>query len=327
MSTLISYGKEIKSVFQLLGYKGNDITLSISWALSKCPEFMKSIIQKIFKIQVNSENIIVLNQQYDSNTGITDIEIKDNNIFHVIFEAKRGWILPEAAQLTSYSLREDFINSPVKNKAIVTLSECSQAYANINLPFKKTSNGIRVQHFSWKDIYELADSSILDSNHQQKHLLQELKEYLGGIITMQHKESNWVYVVALSEGHADDCSLTWIDIVKKHNKYFCPVGGNGWPKEPPNYIAFRYSGKLQAIHHIDDYVITNNIHDEIPEMPNEIWNNIHYIYKLGPKILPSKIVKTGKIYPSGRVWAMLDTLLTSDTISEARDISKQRMQY
>ena len=29
--------------------------------------------------------------------------------------------------------------------------------------------------------------------------------------------------------------------------------------------------------------------------------------------------KTGKIFRNGRVWAMLDTLLTCDTISEARD--------
>ena len=49
-----------------------------------------------------------------------------------------------------------------------------------------------------------------------------------------------------------------------------------------------------------------------------------FVYKLGLAIVPPKEVKNGKIYPNGRVWAMLDTLLTSDTISEARDISKAR---
>ena len=33
-------------------------------------------------------------------------------------------------------------------------------------------------------------------------------------------------------------------------------------------------------------------------------------------------VKTGNIYASGRVCAMLDTLLTAETVSQARDISK-----
>lgn len=67
------------------------------------------------------------------------------------------------------------------------------------------------------------------------------------------------------------------------------------------------------------------MHDEIAEMLDEEWAENHFIYKLGPAIIPSKVVKTGNIYPSGRVWAMLDTLLTADTISEAMDISKERM--
>ena len=33
------------------------------------------------------------------------------------------------------------------------------------------------------------------------------------------------------------------------------------------------------------------------------------------RIRPSKIIKTGKIFRNGRKWAMLDTLLTVDTIS------------
>jgi hypothetical protein len=32
----------------------------------------------------------------------------------------------------------------------------------------------------------------------------------------------------------------------------------------------------------------------------------------------------GKLYPNGRNWCMLDTLFTSATISEARDISAER---
>lgn len=112
--------------------------------------------------------------------------------------------------------------------------------------------------------------------------------------------------------------------MKKHNKYFCPVGVNGWPKEPPNYIAFRYNSCLQSIHHIESYTVSRNMRNEIPEMPDEEWEINHLIYRLGPAIVAGKTVRIGKIYPSGRVWAMLYTLLTSDTISEARDISYRR---
>lgn len=67
------------------------------------------------------------------------------------------------------------------------------------------------------------------------------------------------------------------------------------------------------------------MHDEIPEMPDEAWDNDCYVYKLGPAIIPTKTVKTGKIFRNGRVWAMLDTLLTCDTISEARDVTQARL--
>lgn len=66
------------------------------------------------------------------------------------------------------------------------------------------------------------------------------------------------------------------------------------------------------------------MHDEVVDMPDVIEDGNFFVYKLGPAIIPPKEVKNGEIYPNGRVWAMLDTLLTSDTISEARDISKNR---
>jgi len=324
MSQLISYGKEISSIFQLLGDKENDITLSMSWALNKCPMFLSKVVGSVTGVAIEPQEITIKNQSYDATTGITDIEITDGHNVHIIFEAKRGWILPEAEQLTKYSLRDDFVKSKATKKVIITLSECSREFADAYLPFKIV-NGTPVLHLPWKEVYALAmDSHMASNNHAEKRLLDEFCEYLRGIMTMQNKDSNWVYVVSLGSGTPDRCSLTWIEIVKKHNKYFCPVGKYGFPKEPPNYIAFRYAGQLQAIHHIEDYTVTKNVHMEIPEMPDEIWETEHFIFELGPTIVPSKTVKTGNIYRNGRVWAMLDTLLTCDTISEARDLSNTR---
>lgn len=324
MATLESYGKEIHSIFQLLGDKENDITLSMSWALAKCSEFLKTLIISITGTAPPNDDISILNQRYDANAGITDIEITDFQTFHIIIEAKRGWILPSADQLTKYSLRSDFQNAPYGNKYIVTMSECTQSYAAAHLPFREI-NKIPVKHLSYREVYQLAKTVRPVSNNEQKHLLDEFCEYLKGLMTMQKLDSNMVYVVALGTKTPDRCSLTWIDIVQKYNKYFCPVGGNGWPKEPPNYIAFRYYGQLQAIHHIDGYTVTRNLHDEIPEMPDEVCDTNHYVYKLGPPIKPVKTVKTGKIFRNGRVWAMLDTLLICDTISEARDLTQSRL--
>lgn len=325
MGTLISYGDEVHSIFQLIGVQENDITKSIAWALSRCPKLMKRIVKEIFKIDIESDDVSIFFQKYDAEKGITDIEMTDNHSFYMIIEAKLGWQLPMEPQLRLYSEREDFRRNPAKEKAIVSMSECSDVYANCYLPFKEV-NKIPIKHLSWQRIYDIACEARTDSRNAEKLLLEELKEYLGGIMTMQSKESNWVYVVSLGTSKPTGCDITWIDIVMNHSRYFHPIGGgkSGWPKTPPNYIAFRYYGQLQSIHHIEDYVVTRNMHDEIPEMPDEEWDNDHFIYKLGPAIRPDHKVKTGGLYASGRVWAMLDTLLTADSIKEASEISKKR---
>ena len=321
MSCLIAYGDNINSVFQLIGTLENDITKSIAWAINKCPSFAEELIKELLNIKEYGE-IIIKYQGYEKGKGITDLEIYDNNSFHIIIEAKRGWILPNKEQIEMYSLRQSFVEDKAEQKAIITMSECSEEYANIYLSLKETNN-IPVKHISWKSIYDIALQSLRVSSNSEKILLRELITYLGGLTSMQRQDSNWVYIVALSKDKAGG-NLSYIDVVEKEGKYYHPAGGNGWPKEPPNYIAFRYGGKLQSIHHIEKYVITKNIHDEIKEMPDEEWEQIHFVYTLGPAIRPTKEVKTGNIYASGRKWAMIDTLLSSDTIEEACNISKER---
>ena len=324
MSELVAYGTEVSSVFQLIGNLENNITKSIAWALARCPEFLKAVINEVMSLEINTQNVRIKYQEFEKNKGITDLEITDDTSFYIIIEAKRGWILPGAEQLALYSQRRNIIESPVSHKAIISMSECSEDYANAYLPFK-VINDIPVNHLSWKKIYELANSAKVGSSISQKNLLKELMRYLGGIMTMQAKESNWVYVVSLSTAKPENCDLTWIELVEKKMKYFHPFGINGWPKEPPNYIGFRYGGRLQSIYHIESYSIVKNLHDEIEEMPNVEDEYEHFVYSLGKPIIPSKVVKTGNIYASGRKWAMLDTLLTADTIHEASEISKQRM--
>lgn len=320
------HGREISSVFQLMGYKENDISYSTAWVLGKCEAMLKGFIKDVCgTASFQNSDIELCLQEYDKGSGITDIEIKDNKEFHIIIEAKRGWILPSKDQLLKYSNRESFKKSVAKNKYIVTLSECSRDYAYHHLEIKD-ANGIPIKHVSWKNIHDFAEAAYSGASNSEKKLIKELQIYLRGLVTMQNQTSNEVYVVSLGSGKPDDCSLTWIDIVKQKNKYFHPMGGGGWPKEPPNYIAFRYYGKLQSIHHIDGYVITTNGHSEIAEMPDQQWEDPHFIYMLGPAIIPSKEIKTGNIYPNGRVWCHLDALLTCDTISEARDLTKKRME-
>jgi len=327
MGDLNAYGKDITSVFQLMGTHENAITKSIAWALCRCPEFLKRVVKEMTGVIVDAEKIRISYQEYEKDKGITDLEITDDEQVYVIIEAKHGWVLPEAKQLELYSKRKSITESGAGHKVIATMSECSIDYAKSYLPLKEV-NGIPVVHLSWEKVYEMAGEARAGSSNAQKNLLGELMEYLKGVMTMQMKDSNWVYVVSVGTGHPENCELTWIDFVESYGRYFHPVGGgkSGWPKTPPNYIAFRYYGQLQSIHYIEDYLVTRNLHEVFEEMPDEECETDHFVYKLGPAIRPSHPVKTGNIYATGRVWAMLDTLLTSDTISEARDISKARKQ-
>lgn len=308
-----------------MGYKENDISHSTAWVLGKCDSMLKNLTQDVCgSDRYNHDTLEICVQEYDKGSGITDIEIKDDKEIFIIIEAKRGWILPTKTQLLKYSTRESFVKSPAKRKMIVTLSECSKDYAAHHLGIKD-AGGIPIKHVSWKDIHSFSVVAYQTASNSEKKLLRELQLYLRGLMTMQNQTSNEVFVVSLGSGIPESCSLSWIDIVKQKGKYFHPMGGNGWPKEPPNYIAFRYYGKLQSIHHIEGYLISKNLHNEIDEMPDRE-TEAHFVYNLGSSIIPSKEIKTGNIYPNGRVWCHLDALLTCETISEARDLTKKRME-
>ncbi len=332
MTQLFLNKEKIDSVFQLLGTKEDDITYSIGYALSNSLEFLTSFVLSIYDKAIINDSLKITLQKSESGNGRTDIEIEAEN-FHFILEAKRGYWLPDVQQLFRYSLR--FRSSPRKLCKIIVLTECFPDFAKKILP--KTVNNYPVDYRSWRQIYELTQN--LKAVKKKQIFVSELKKYLGGIISMQKQESNLVYVVSLSKNTFVK-DLSFIDVVKDKNIYFHPLGGKaGWPTEPPNYIGFRYNGKLQSIRHIEEYAITDIPHIKeyaITDTPddrsifskkinNNTMNDLHYLYWLGNPIKPLQEVKTGKIWPSGRVWASLDLLLTSHTIFEARDKTKVRM--
>src|ERR1039458_588577 len=124
--------------------------------------------------------------------------------------------------------------------------------------------------------------------------MQDFRNYLTTIVNMQPQESNWVYVVSLSN-YEWARGLTFIQVVEERKRYFHPYGRYGWPSEPPNYIGFRYGGVLQSIHHIENAQVIKNFHPSFPEYHNKE-KEPYFLYKLGPAIRPSHEVKTGKIY-------------------------------
>ena len=118
-------------------------------------------------------------------------------------------------------------------------------------------------------------------------------------------------------------AAAWRDLVQKEKWYFYPQAKN-WPKIPPNYMAFRYDGKLQSIHYVKKYEVVQDVHKYIPEIKKGKIKN-HYLLWLEEGFEPRKELPNGNIWSNGRLWCILDTLFTCKTIKQACEVSKKRL--
>lgn len=315
MGSLKLYGSKIDSFYELLGSKENDMTYGLGYALSKSNNFLDLLLKHLgVSIQSNQYNIEL--QKFEGKgKGFTDIEISTlSGELILIIEAKKGWNLPDREQLIKYELRE---LSP-KGK-ISVLSDSSAEYASYKLEPK-------YPHISWKQVIGLINQAVnKTSSTIEKNHLWEFSNYLSKLTIMKREESNWVFCVALGYDKVGKSELSFVDVVRRHNSYFYPYGKN-WPLEAPNYIAFRYDAKLQSIHKVESFEVTELIADKFSELSDDDVSGPHFILKLGPAITPPLEVKNGGLYASGRYWCMFDTLLIGKTLKEAVAISKTREQ-
>lgn len=322
MTELTLRGQPIHTVFDLLGKKENDITYAVGWALAQSERLVRALLDDLSPTVDPGALSAVRLQEFVTGSGITDIEVVSDAL-HLIIEAKRGWSLPSEAQLAQYAPRLD----ARKGHALCVMAECSPEFAKQHLPDEVA--GVEVLYRSWKQLTQLVTATATHGGHAEKRLLRELVRYLRGLMTMQNTTSNLVYVVSLGSTPLDWSDLNFIETVEQRERYYHPVGGGkgGWPKEPPNYLGFRYWGRLQSVRHVEDYEVIEHPHDYIPEIkPWVDWSGEpHFLYTLGPPIVPGEEVKTGKLYRSQRVWVALDLLLTSSTIAEARDKTNERL--
>lgn len=318
MSNLLLHGRNVDTVFGLMGHHENDMTRAVGWTLSVCPEFLRLFTNVVVPTRFRSSNVAVRLQVWEKPKGYTDIELSSAGLFHLIIEAKRGWQQPGLPQLRKYASR--LRKSRHDFKRLVMLTDWSYSGT---ATLRKKVNGIHLVWLSWADVALLALRAKQRSSHRERHWIDELLEYLGGVATMQESDSNRVYVVSLGSGVPKGWKISWIDIVESEHRYFHRAQGGGWPKTPPNYLAWRYDGKLQGIAHILDYEIVPDVHTSIPEIPRGRILN-HVIYRLGKSFRPDHDVMTGRIFRSAKRWCMLDTLFTCKTLFVAANESKRR---
>jgi hypothetical protein len=154
--------------------------------------------------------------------------------------------------------------------------------------------------------------------------LSELLEYLEGAGYVQSHRDSRVLVVSLASRVAPEIGIPYDRIPEERGFYWYGTEPP-WPKEPPKYFGFRYGGRLQSIHHVDDtrpfgtfrevFTDTKKAHDWGPGV----------LAQLGPAIRPDHLVKTGKGLPFGRhAQVDIDLLLTCNSIAEAWAKTKER---
>ncbi|MFB3107108.1 MAG: hypothetical protein ACE1ZA_19600, partial [Pseudomonadales bacterium] len=272
------FGAEPTSVYGILGTDENSATFALGWVLDRSPAFAAALVNDLLGIRgIEHENLVIELQRHGSDRGFTDIEIICRNKYHIIIEAKRGWTLPSDIQLQKYSRR--LSKDGQCGATIVSMSAASGEYATNRLP--KEVLGIPLVHRSWADVRQIAlEAHRTTRSFEQKLWIRELAEHLKEYVSLRNSRDNLVYVVSLSNREIrDGGGYTWIDVVEKDERYFHPVG-NHWPVLPPNYIAFRYYGQLQSVHHIKDYKVVTDLSSLKARWPDT--ESDHFVYQLGP---------------------------------------------
>lgn len=317
-------------MFHLLGQHEDDMTYALGWALSRSPRLARLFMELAFGTGAASPTTIKLQETVPGH-GRTDVELESDHE-HLIIEAKRGWDVPREGQLEQYAPRL----ADGKTSQIVVLTEATAEHAAAHhLPTDVA--GAPVSYVAWRQIADLARDAFTASRRPvERAVLDDLHTYVRSFATMRDVTSNLVYVVSLGTEPLGESGLSFADIVMERDLYFCPVGYNGWPKDPPTYLGFRFDGQLQRVSYVRGYqVVADPERQGMPGLP-ELEGNLewtgkdgkplgHWLFSLDPAIPLPREVRSGPHARNRRVTAALDLLLTSDTVLQAAELTRERL--
>lgn len=141
---------------------------------------------------------------------------------------------------------------------------------------------------------------------------------------MRDFADSWTYCVVVSNDYpGGGGERTFRDFVTAEQCYFHPYGwGSGWPKTPPNFLAFRWGNQVQRLHRVVSSEVVPSLQSRWPDIPAEDGTDQpHMLYHLGPPIPGPPFPSDGN-YRAARVWFVLDQLLVSGSLREAIQLSK-----
>lgn len=312
---LTRHGRDVVAVFDLLGDSENDLTSAFGFVLARSRVLRRLITARLASAEAGDPTVALEVRGAD---GRTDLEIQFAE-FLVIIEAKRGWLLPEPAQLEQYATRIVHAGAGL----LLTLSDCSERWASEHLP--PTSRGVPVRHLPWTVVLDDVRTAIAATRSAERTWLTELDTYLRGAVRMGRPPSDaWVFTVALSRDRlGGPAAPSFKDYVVSDRIYFHPFGKR-WPKEPPIFLGFRWGAQLRQVNRIESSEVVATLPERFPEIP-AIDNTMrpHVVHQLSPPLsLPA--LPNGPIGRNDRhVWVLLDQLLAQPTLVDAERESKR----
>ncbi|MDP3890500.1 hypothetical protein [Nocardioides sp.] len=326
MVSVSRYGREMGSVFDLLGTHEPALTAALGWALGRSPELMSRFLNRLGLNGSSDVSDVAVQLETADEAGRTDIELFTSTA-HVIIEAKQGWIVPGEVQLTAYAPRLDAAATSGLDTRLVTLSDSTAAWAHEVLPAEVS--GVAVIHWSWDDVRDLIAEARSKVRGTERLWLDQLEDYMGAATSKRPVTDALAYCVVISNDLFGDA--TFRDYVVNQRVYFHPVTGGGWPTVPPNFLAFRWDNAVRQVNRVVDYEIVAHLSERFPSVADDHSagsrppGDAHVVYRLGPDIpLPDGGIPSGKQnLRAQRFWVLLDQLLTQPTVIEAREATKE----
>lgn len=312
---LTRYGTEVGNVFDLLGRDENDLTAALAFTMANSVGLLGLVLRRL-EMPTASKGTSLRLEERDE-LGRTDLEI-DNGTHLVIIEAKRGWLLPEDFQFDKYAHRVTERGAG----CLVSLSAASSEWARQILPAQVS--GVPVVHYPWDAMRQDLLTARARARGEERAWLNEFMEYLRKAVRMRDFADSWTYCVVVSNDYpGGGGDRTFRDFVTAERCYFHPFGwGSGWPKAPPNFLAFRWGNQVQQIHRVASSEVIPSLQSRWPDVPvADGTDKPHMLYQLGPPI-PGPPFPTDGNYRASRVWFVLDQLLVTGSLREAIRQSK-----
>jgi hypothetical protein len=308
---LMSYGRPMSSVFDLLGRRETDLTAALGWVLARSRRLRDTFLVRCGIAEGGDVEAVRLETADDD--GRTDIELVREGAL-VVVEAKRGWQLPTVRQLEIYSKRVVAAGGGM----LITLSDASPAWAAHVLP--GVIDGVPIQHVPWSAVLDDIHAAASAVRGSERRWLGELRSYLRKVVHVHDPASGWAYCVVVSDATPGwGGERTYREYVTEADTYFHPFGwGKGWPTEAPNFMAFRHRGNVIRVSRVVDAEIVPTITHRWPGIePIDDAARPHAVYTLGPALPLPAPVPSGTNYRAARLWVLIDQLLVCDTLKDA----------